>query len=332
MPLNQKLDTVFEVLSPIRADRFVANMLKIGRGEARELIKNGFVAGAFKPSQTLKTGAVIAVNPPPKPAKTQNLSVDFSVAILYEDDELMVINKPAGLVTHAAPSCKEATLVDWLQAKGYTLSNIAGRERPGIVHRLDKETTGALAIAKSNAAHADLSRQLESRQMGRYYLAIVDRALKRDLIVDRPIARNPRDRKKMAVVQGGRAAKSAFVQLAALANGEALIAAKLFSGRTHQIRVHLQSIGVHIVGDKLYGYKGAKDKIEPVFLHAYRLYLRRPSTGDALVAEAPLPEPFLKRLNLSMEHTDELFDEDCLLSRFRAIAGVRSAADGSDRA
>lgn len=310
----------------------MADALKIGRAEAQSLIKNGFVEGAIKPSQTLKAGAVISVNPPPKPPKAPSPAVDFDIAILYEDDDLMIINKPAGLVTHPAPSCKEATLVDWLKARGYELSNIAGEERLGIVHRLDKETTGALAVAKSNAAHAALSRQLESREMGRYYLAIVDRAIKRDQIVDRPIARSPRDRKKMAIVRGGRAAKTAFVQLAQLDNGEALIAAKLFTGRTHQIRAHLQSIGAHVVGDKLYGYKGAKDKIEPVFLHAYRLYLSRPSTGGALVAEAPLPEPFLERLNFNAERIDELLDENRLLARFGAVVGVRPAADNPDYA
>jgi 23S rRNA pseudouridine1911/1915/1917 synthase len=243
-----------------------------------------------------------------------------------------VINKPAGIAVHSAPSYKGAVLTDWLKAKGYALSNIAGDERLGIVHRLDKETTGALAIAKTNEAHVALARQLESRTMGRYYLAIVDRTIKYDRVVDRPIARNPRDRKRMAVVEGGRAAKSAFVQLAELRNGEALVAAKLFSGRTHQIRVHLGSIGVHIVGDALYGYKGVKDKIGQFFLHAYRLYLTRPSSKETLTAAAPLPEPFLARLNLDLEYIDELLEENSFLSRFRADAWLRSAADDPVRA
>ncbi|MDR2152858.1 MAG: RluA family pseudouridine synthase [Helicobacteraceae bacterium] len=312
-----------------RADRFVADALKIGRNEALKLIKNGFVIGAKKPSQTLKSGAIVVVKTPPKPQENAPPSVDFDIPILYEDDELLAIDKPAGVVAHSAPSYKGAVLVDWLKAKGFALSNIAGEERLGIVHRLDKETTGVLAIAKTNAAHVALSRQLESREMGRYYLAIVDRGLKRDLIVDRPIGRSPKNRVKMAVVPNGREAKSAFIELAQLENGEALIAAKLFSGRTHQIRVHLQSIGVHIVGDRLYGYKGAQDKIGAILLHAYRLYLRRPSSGEALAVEAPLPESFLKRLNLNGGCINEILGESNVLSRFGAIDGVRSATENS---
>lgn len=305
----------------------MAGALKIGRNEARKLIEGGFVTGVKKPSQTLKQDDVIAVVLPPKPLEAQAPNVDFDIPILYEDDELLAINKPAGVVAHPAPSHKGATLVDWLKAKGFALSNIAGEERLGIVHRLDKETTGVLAIAKTNEAHVALSRQLEKREMGRYYLAIVDRALKGDLIVDRPIGRSPKDRVKMAIVAKGRAAKSSFLTLARLKNGEALIAAKLFSGRTHQIRVHLQSIGVHIVGDWLYGYKGAKDKIGATFLHAHRLYLRRPSSGETLVVEAPLPKPFLERLSLEEAYLNELLSESRLCSRFGATVGVRSAAD-----
>jgi 23S rRNA pseudouridine1911/1915/1917 synthase len=311
-----------EVEGETRADRFVADWLKIGRNEAAKLIKNGCVRGVTKPSHTLKANSIVTFDPPPKPAEKEPPIVDFDVPVLYEDDDLLVIDKPAGLVVHSAPSYKGAVLVDWLKAKGYSLSNAAGEERSGIVHRIDKETTGALAIAKTDEAHRELSRQLESREMGRYYLAIVDRSIKCDRAVDRPIARNRKERVKMAIVENGRAAKSAFVRLAELENGEEFIAAKLFSGRTHQIRVHLQSIGVHIVGDKLYGYKGAKDMIEPIFLHAYRLYLRRPSTKEETSIEAPPPESFLKRLNLKKELIDELLDKDSLLARFRAITRV----------
>ncbi|MDR2034425.1 MAG: RluA family pseudouridine synthase [Helicobacteraceae bacterium] len=313
---------IFTVANEARADRFVADALKIGRNEAVWLINAGFVKGALKPSQTLKIGALIDINPPPKSVADETPKVDFDVPILYEDDELLVIDKPAGLVVHTAPSYKNAVLVDWLKAKGYALSNLAGETRLGIVHRIDKETTGALAIAKTNETHRKLSRQLETRQMGRYYLAIVDKTIRGDRIVDRPIARNPRDRLKMAIVEGGRAAKSAFIELAELNNGETLIAAKLFSGRTHQIRVHLQSIGVHIVGDLLYGYKGVKSGILPLFLHAFRLYLQRPRSGENITIEAPPPKPFLERLNLDKSFLDETLNGDRVLKRFNDVSNA----------
>ncbi len=177
---------------------------------------------------------------------------------------MMVVNKPSGLVVHPAPSVKGATLVDWLVSKGVSLSNILGKERYGIVHRIDKNTTGALVVAKTNEAHEKLSFQLRNKSMGRYYLAVIDHPLKESCIVEKPIGRSRKNRYKMDVVNGGKDSKSAFYKLIQNDDNLELIVAKLFTGRTHQIRVHLKSLGRHILGDVLYGFKSKEDTIDRV--------------------------------------------------------------------
>jgi len=197
---------------------------------------------------------------------------------------VLVINKPPGIVVHPAPSYKEATLVDWLKQKGYSLSTIAGDERFGIVHRIDKETSGALVIAKNNKAHQFLAEQLKNKSMGRYYLMLLNEPLKEAKCVNAPIARNPKNRLKMGVVKGGKEAKTLFVPLF-----ENLAAAKLFTGRTHQIRVHLTKLGRYILGDTTYGKK--TQNIPRVMLHAREIYFTHPN-GKKLSIIAPLFEDF----------------------------------------
>jgi 23S rRNA pseudouridine1911/1915/1917 synthase len=156
------------------------------------------------------------------------------------------------------------------------------------VHRIDKETTGALVVAKDNKVHEALSEQLQDKSMGRYYLALIDHPLKDDIIVDKPIGRNPKNRLKMDVVPHGKPARTAFKKLLTSAYDVELIAAKLFTGRTHQIRVHLNTLGRHILGDDLYGFKTKRDRIARVNLHAYLLYLIHPITGEKMEFTAPL--------------------------------------------
>jgi len=172
--------------------------------------------------------------------------------------------------------------------KGISLSTISGEERHGIVHRIDKETTGALVIAKTNEAHQKLSLQLQDKSMGRYYLALVDYPLKQSGIVEKPIGRNRKNRLKMDIVPDGKYAKSAFYKISESDAIVELLAVKLFTGRTHQIRVHLNSLGRHILGDVLYGFKSKKDTINRVLLHAYKLYLIHPSTGLKMEFVAPM--------------------------------------------
>ena len=230
--------------------------------------------------------------------KKEALDVNFDVEILYEDDDILVVNKPSGVIIHPAPSVKEATLVDWLIHKGISLSTISGEERHGIVHRIDKETTGALVVAKNNKAHQKLSEQLQDKTMGRYYLAIIDCPLKDDVIVEQPIGRSQANRLKMAVLNNAKEAKSLFRKLSlSKIDKRELILAKLYTGRTHQIRVHLAHLGRHIIGDELYGFSDKRDKNNRVQLHAYILYLIHPSTGKKMQFIAPLFDDMKELLN-----------------------------------
>jgi 23S rRNA pseudouridine1911/1915/1917 synthase len=246
--------------------------------------------------------------------------VDFDIEIIYEDDDLMVLNKPPFLVVHPAPSVKEPTLVDWLKQKGISLSTISGEERNGIVHRIDKETSGAILIAKNNKAHQALSKQLEDRSMGRYYLALIDIPLKENIIIEKPIGRDPNNRIKMAIVNDGREAKSAFIKLATSESKHyELIGAKLFTGRTHQIRVHLKKLSRHILGDTIYGFKSKKGKIERVMLHARLIYFIHPTTGEKIVKEAPLFEDFNNILKDAFleEKINETVQSTYIINSFR---------------
>jgi 23S rRNA pseudouridine1911/1915/1917 synthase len=185
---------------------------------------------------------------------------------------------------------KEPTLVDWLKHKGIALSTLSGEERHGIVHRLDRGTSGAMVIAKNNEAHEALSLQLQDKSMGRFYLAVVTPAMKEEItVIDRPIGRSAHNRLKMAISETGKSAKTAFAKLLPSHDEtEELIACKLFTGRTHQIRVHLESISRHIIGDHLYGTSAKSDKMERILLHAYNLYFTHPTTQKRVNFTAPL--------------------------------------------
>ena len=274
-----------------RVDKILASQLDVSRNQVEKLIKDGLVSvndkKVTKTSFKVFEGDEIAYEFK-EAEKKSAVEVNFDVEILYEDDHLLVVNKPTGLVVHPAPSVKEPTLVDWLIYKGISLSTISGEERHGIVHRIDKETTGALVVAKTNEAHEKLSLQLQDKSMGRYYLALIDCPLKEDIVVDKPIGRNPKNRLKMDIVPDGKRAKTSFIKLITCEYGIELIAAKLFTGRTHQIRVHLNSLGRHILGDDLYGFKTKRDKITRVNLHAYLLYLIHPVSGEKMEFTAPL--------------------------------------------
>ena len=278
-----------------RLDKFLSGMLDIARNQIEQLIKKGFVKingkTVKKGGVKLKPGDIVEYEIP-ESEKSEKKEVNFDIPVLYEDEDLLVINKPTGIVVHPAPSVKEPTVVDWLKSKGYSLSNLAGEERFGIVHRIDKDTSGALLIAKNNKTHAFLSDQLKDKSMGRYYIFLLNHPLKEAVCVNKPIARNPKNRLKMAVVPGGRNAKTLFVPIE-----ENLAAAKLFTGRTHQIRVHLNSIGRYILGDTTYGKK--TQNIPRTMLHAKELYFIHPN-GKKLSIIAPLFDDFkslLKGIN-----------------------------------
>lgn len=201
-----------------RLDVFLSSQLGISRNQISNLIKSEAVrvdgVVQSRPGYKLSAGELVHIDyPAPTPQQTSAERLDFDVEILYEDEDLLVVNKPAGLTVHPAASVKEPTLVDWLKSRGYLLSTLGGELRAGIVHRLDKLTSGALLVAKNNAAHAALSAQLSDKSMGRIYLALIDLPLKQPCVIERPIARNPANRLKMGIVPGGRSAKSAFYEI-----------------------------------------------------------------------------------------------------------------------
>lgn len=201
-----------------RLDVFLSSQLGISRNQISSLIKSAAVrvdgAVQTKPGYKLSAGELVHIDyPAPVPQRMSAEGLNFDIEILYEDEDLLVVNKPAGLTVHPAASVKEPTLVDWLKSRGYLLSTLGGELRAGIVHRLDKLTSGALLVAKNNAAHAALSAQLSDKSMGRIYLALIDLPLKEPCVIERPIARNPANRLKMGVVPDGRSAKSAFYEI-----------------------------------------------------------------------------------------------------------------------
>lgn len=465
-----------------RLDVFLSSQLGISRNQISNLIKSEAVrvdgVVQSRPGYKLSAGELVHIDyPAPAPQQISAERLDFDVEILYEDEDLLVVNKPAGLTVHPAASVKEPTLVDWLKSRGYLLSTLGGELRAGIVHRLDKLTSGALLVAKNNAAHAALSAQLSDKSMGRIYLALIDLPLKEPCIIERPIARNPANRLKMGIVSSGRSSKSAFyeilsgaeltelqnsaekrdeilgarasvgdrtaadasadkisaadkisdtttgagkisvvstgkdkilsassgadtgkilatdastsknagmdeilndyagadnadeisnncmrsadkisiqsadkipssradsvdkiltakmsadqTQTARLAENKFLnfknpdqnqilppislksfnlVAAKLFTGRTHQIRVHLSSINRHILGDHLYGFKSENAKISRILLHAYLLYFIHPRSGKEVKICAGLPSEFLN-FTTNQKVKDEIYEK-----------------------
>jgi 23S rRNA pseudouridine1911/1915/1917 synthase len=309
--------TTLHATDTTRLDAFLSSELGVTRNQVVQLIKQDAVQvddrNISKPGLKLKVGQEVVITFP-EAKVTAAQAIDFDVEILYEDDDLLVINKPSGLTVHPAPSVKEATLVDWLKHKGIRLSTLSGEERHGIVHRLDKGTSGVMVVAKNNEAHEALSAQLQDKSMGRYYLAVINPPLKDAFVmVDKPIGRSSQNRLKMAEVEGGKEAQTLFKKLA-LSSDEKneLIACKLFTGRTHQIRVHLETFSRHILGDHLYGVKN--DKQEQILLHAYLIYFTHPTTKERCQFAAPLSEAMKNYLE---QHFDkEIIDEQLRQENF----------------
>jgi len=279
-----------------RLDVLVAQQLDISRNHAATLIANGHVlVGGHreKASYRAAAGEEIDVTVPP-PVSREVLGEQIPLSIKYEDDDVVVIDKPAGMVVHPAPGNWTGTLVNALKGRGETLSSTDDPTREGIVHRLDKETSGLLLVAKTDRAHRSLGAAMAQRTISRRYAVMCWGHLAEELVtVDRPIARDPRDRKRMAVLATGKPAKTAFVRLARYDPGE-LLRAHLYTGRTHQIRVHLASIGHPVIGDDTYGGGGGRKLValppKRHFLHAAWLLFKHPVTGEEIDVRSPLPE------------------------------------------
>jgi len=307
-----------------RLDTFLAAQIGQTRSQISQLIKQECVYVEDKlvsrPGVKLKLDQKVRVEFP-EAKEEKALDVDFDVEILYEDDDVLVINKPSGVTVHPAPSVKEATLVDWLKHKGIRLSTISGEERHGIVHRLDKGTSGTMVVAKNNEAHEFLSEQLQDKSMGRYYIAVLNPPLKEDITtIEEFIGRSPHNRLKMACTNGnGKYAKTMFKQLA-FSNDEKnqLVACKLFTGRTHQIRVHLESINRHIIGDHIYGISPKVEKSERILLHAYIIYFIHPTTKEKVSFTAKFDENMQEYINnkFDKENINEVMDISNILRSF----------------
>jgi 23S rRNA pseudouridine1911/1915/1917 synthase len=285
-----------------RLDVLVATHLDISRNQAATLIAGGHVLVAGrreKASYRARAGEHVTVEVPPAPGR-EVLGEDIPLIVAYEDDDLLVVDKPAGMVVHPAPGNWTGTLVNALKGRGASLSDSADEGREGIVHRLDKETSGLLLVAKSDRAHRGLGAALQARQIVRRYAALSWGHLTEErMTIEKPIARDPRDRKRMAVVSTGRPARTDLTRLARFDSAD-LLRAHLFTGRTHQIRVHLASIGHPVVGDDTYGGGGGRKlmglPLRRHFLHAAWLIFRHPVTGETIDLRSPLPEELHRAL------------------------------------
>ena len=283
-----------------RLDAFLASSLDgLTRSQATRLIESGEVAvngRAVSKSYKLAGGEDIAVTLP-EPEPVEAVPQDIPLDVVYEDADVIVVNKPSGMVVHPAPGHPDGTLVNALlyHCAG-TLSGVGGALRPGIVHRIDRDTSGLIIAAKNDAAHQYLSAQLADHTLARTYECIVVGKLREDRgTVDAPIARHPTDRKRMAVIAGGREAVTHW-EVIARYPGYTHVRCRLETGRTHQIRVHMAYIGHPILGDTVYGAKKEVPGLTGQCLHAVGLRFLHPRTHEVVELSCPLPEEFTRML------------------------------------
>ncbi|WP_125684676.1 RluA family pseudouridine synthase [Levilactobacillus yonginensis] len=283
----------FTVTTTDRLDKLVAETVTtISRSQAKSAIEAGQITvdgATLRPKDKPKVGATVNIalpDPEPLNAKPQDIPLD----IVYEDEDVIVVNKPQGMVVHPAPGHPDHTLVNALLYHS-PLSSINGTLRPGIVHRIDKDTSGLLMVAKNDHAHHSLSEQLQAKTNLREYVAIVHGNFKEENgVINAPLGRSPKDRKKQAIVADGRPAVTHFRVLERYGD-YSLVACRLETGRTHQIRVHMAYINHPVAGDPLYGPKKTL-KGAGQFLHAKELGFKQPTTGEQLDFTAPVPANF----------------------------------------
>lgn len=284
-----------------RLDRFLATVLDtISRSQVQRLIKEGHVhvdGRPAKPNLPLKVGQSVVVERP-EPAESSVTAEAIHVPILYQDEDVVVVDKPAGMVVHPAAGHGSGTLVNALLHHVDDLSGIGGEKRPGIVHRLDKGTSGLMVVAKNDAAHDALAQQFHDRQVDKEYVALVWGEVQPGRRIDAPIGRDPENRKKMSArARRSREAVTRVVRTEPMTRALTLAVVAIHTGRTHQIRVHLSAIGHPVVGDALYGgvhrrVPGdlrAVSRLERPFLHAARLAFRHPADGRRMEFTSPLP-------------------------------------------
>ena len=277
-----------------RVDRFVADESGLSRSYVQKLITEGHVTVAGNPikaNESIVAGEVLELEiPDPRPLELTPEAIPLSV--VYEDDDLLIVDKAAGLVVHPAPGHPGGTLVNALLARDTEYGGIAGVQRPGIVHRLDRDTSGLLMVAKDDRAQASLMAQLKAREVKKTYLGLVQGAVAATSgRIEAPIGRDPHHRTRMAVVPAGRPAVTGY-RVRERLPGWTLLELDLITGRTHQIRVHLAAIGHPLAGDPVYGTGTSRrgpDGLERLFLHSWQIELKSPDDGHAIRATAPLP-------------------------------------------
>ena len=288
----------------LRLDQFLAKRLpEYSRSRLQQLIRTGFVRlneQVPRPRQIVRSGDKIDLLEPPL-EKIETLPEPIPLDVLFEDDDLIVINKPAGLTVHPGAGQREHTLVNALLSYCTTLSGIGGKERPGIVHRLDKETSGCVVVAKNDIAHRELSKQFAARTVEKIYLALVAGKLRKPAgLIEEKIGRHPVHRRRMRVTSlRGRTATTEY-RVIRFSNQASLVECRLHSGRTHQLRVHLHHLGHPVLGDKIYAPRFAKN-FPRQMLHALKLGFHHPRTGDWKIFEAPLPADFATAIKLKIE-------------------------------
>lgn len=287
---------VFNGAEQVRADVYLAEELNLTRSHVKKLCDDGCLSVNGKTSKSnkvLKSGDLIEITLP----DNKNLDIEpenIPINIVYQDEDLAVIDKPQGMTVHAGNGTNGSTLVNALLYHLDNLSGINGVVRPGIVHRIDKNTSGLLIVAKNDNSHVKLAKQIENKTCKRIYCALLEGVVKEDSgVIQTYIGRNPKDRTKMAVLSYGRLAVTEFKVLKRFAS-HTLCEFSLKTGRTHQIRVHAKHIGHPVVGDKEYGFKNQKFKLEGQLLHAKRLEFVHPTTSEKMVFESPLPSYFEK--------------------------------------
>ncbi len=285
-----------------RVDVLLSERTDLTRSAVKKLADEGNVTvngKTMKAGQILRVGTEVEILiPDPEPICA--VPEDIPVEIVYEDADIAVVNKPQGMTVHAGAGNHEGTLVNALLFRLRHLSGINGKLRPGIVHRIDKDTSGLLVVAKNDAAHLSLSAQIAEKTCKREYLALLEGVVKEDNgTVSTEMGRDPKDRLKMAVLPEGKgrvAVTDFFVEQRFASN--TLVRFSLHTGRTHQIRVHAKHMGHPVVGDPLYGYKKQRFALDGQLLHAFRLTLTHPVTGERMCFEAPLPDYFERVLTV----------------------------------
>lgn len=291
---------VQEVAIGKRIDVYLTDIFhEMSRSHMQKIIDEGNVIANGKVCRSnykLKKGDFLEIRIP-DPKKLDIIPEDIQLDIMYEDTDLIVINKPQGMVVHPAPGVYTNTLVNALLYHCKDLSGINGVTRPGIVHRIDKDTSGVLVVAKNDLAHIKLSEQLKDHSMTRIYEALVEGVIKEEEgTIDKPLGRHPVERIKISIVKGGKRAVTHFKVMERF-EGFTLIECKLETGRTHQIRVHMASIGHPLVGDPVYGYKKQKFNLNGQMLHAKKLGFIHPTTGKYMEFITPVPQEFLSVIN-----------------------------------